>query len=414
MEYKTFLNLIGSGEKSNVDFKLECHAFKTKNIKPKAELAKDICAMANNGNRTSYIIIGVSDNGTNLKSVNNEKLTDDNIQDFCRKAIYPPPIVRLVRSCWKKVRANHSGKTFVIIQIGPHARSAYRLNRDFIDYKEEVSFRRNEVWIRRGATSDLATPEEISRLVQKLPLEDFVKPSENNIYSQFSKDYNLVLLSRDIKRCISEAGGIIKNERVILKIRNSKIVLRLILVRECNSKWGIWLETSRYWAYEHGVLIVCFGSISKQAFHPAFKINFNNNWGWFSTFELPNFYYPEIRINIPENIVPAFPFILTLPRIKDSVTLHQSFHRMLDFLNSNDYIFEQIKDAKKQMDANLRLWLKEGCIVGTGHFYGGMKPEKLGKDEIFNERRFGGQVMRSVRDSSLKQIAETILSLSKC
>jgi hypothetical protein len=414
MEYKTFLNLIGSGEKTNVDFKLECNAFKTKNMQPKAELAKDICAMANNGNRTSYIIIGVSDNGRNFKSVNNDKLTDDKIQDFCKKAIYPPPAVKLICRRWKNIRTNHSDKTFVIIQIGPHARSAYRLNQDFIDYKkEEVCFRRNEVWVRRGATSDLATPEEISRLVQKLPIEDFAKPSENNIYSQFSKDYNLVMLSQDLKRCIREAGGIIKNERVVLKIKNSKIVLRPILVRGCGEKRGIWLEASHKWAYEHGILIVSLEPISKQAFHPAFKINFNNNWGWFSIFEIPNYYYPEIRIKIPTNVNSAFPFILTLPRIKDSITLHQSFHRMLDFLDSNDHIFEQINDSKKQMNANLRVWLKEGWIVETNHIYSAGKPEKLEKDEIFDERRYGGRVMRRVQDISLRQNAKTILSLSK-
>jgi|GEM_PF-3726380 len=413
MEYKTFLNLIGSGEKTDVDFKLECHAFKIKNIKSKAELLKDICAMANNGNRTNYIVIGVSDDGKQFKDVANEKLTDDNIQTFCKRAISPPPRVKLMRECWKNVRSDHLGKTFVIIQIGPHARGAYRLNQDFINYKEELCLRRNEVWIRRGATSDLATPEEISKLIQKLPLEDFSLPSENVIYSQFSKDYNLVLLSQDLKRCINEAGGIIKNERVMLKIRNSKIVLRLILVRDCSAKRGIWLLTGHNWTYEHGVLIVSLGSISKQAFHPEFKINFNNNWGWFSIFEIPNYYYPEIRIKIPTNTNLAFPFILTLPRIKDSVTLHQSFHRMLDFLNSNDYIFEQMNDSKRQMNANLRLWLKEGWIVGTNRIYGGGKPEKLEKDEIFDERRYGGQVMRRVQDASLQQIAKTILSLSK-
>ena len=413
MEYKIFLDIIKSGEKSTVDFKIECDAFKTNSIKQRAELAKDICAMANNGNKASYIIIGVSDDSKDFKSENNENLTDDNLQTFIKTAIYPIPKVKLTKECWENVLPKHEGKTFTIIQVGPHARAAYRLNKDFIKYEEKVCFRRNEVWLRRGSTSDLATPEEISKLVQKLPFEDFPPPSENVIYSQFSKDYNLVLLSQDLKRCISEAGGIRKNERVMLKIRNSKFVIRLILVRECNTKWGIWLETSRKWVYEHGVLIVSLGSISKQAFHPQFKINFNNNWGWFSVFELPNYYDPEIQVKIPENIKPALPFILTLPQMKDSVTLHRSFHRMLDFLNSDDYIFELIKSAKEQMNTNLRRWMKEGWIFKTGHFYSMGKPEKLEKDEIFDKKRFGNQVMKCVRDPSLKQGAEAILSLSE-
>ena len=70
MEYSLFTRLIAEGEKANVDFKIRCDAFLAPIIAPKSELAKDICAMANNGNKTSYILIGVSDDGKNLESVN--------------------------------------------------------------------------------------------------------------------------------------------------------------------------------------------------------------------------------------------------------------------------------------------------------------------------------------------------------
>jgi len=123
MDYKRFRELVTGKEKARVDFKLECHAFKAKAIEPKAELAKDICAMANNGNVTSYILIGVSDAGTSFKSVDNDKLTDDYLQAFCKKAIFPPPRVKLLRKSWPRASSKkHKGKTFVIIQVGPQAR----------------------------------------------------------------------------------------------------------------------------------------------------------------------------------------------------------------------------------------------------------------------------------------------------
>jgi predicted HTH transcriptional regulator len=56
-----FLRLVQGGEKATVDFKVRSDIFAQTGIDAKAELAKDICAMANNGNVSSYIVIGVSD-----------------------------------------------------------------------------------------------------------------------------------------------------------------------------------------------------------------------------------------------------------------------------------------------------------------------------------------------------------------
>lgn len=165
MEYAKFQRLLREGENARVDFKIRCDAFASGTLGPKAELAKDICAMANNGNVASYILVGVSDDAQTFESVLNSKLTDDNLQDFCKKAISPPPQVKLLRKCWIKATPSHTGIEFVILQIGPQRRQAFRLAQDFISYKEKVCYRRNEVWLRRGATSDLATPEEVSRLV---------------------------------------------------------------------------------------------------------------------------------------------------------------------------------------------------------------------------------------------------------
>lgn len=173
MKHKDFFRLVSEGEQAHIDFKIKCDAFADSGVATKGELAKDICAMANNGYRASYIFVGVSDDGQSFRSVDNPKLTDDNLQDFCKKAVYPPPKIKVHRQTWKRVRAAYQGKEFLIIQVGPNPRQAFHLAQDFIDYDERVCYRRNEVWIRRGATSDLATPEEIARLVSgKSPYTD--------------------------------------------------------------------------------------------------------------------------------------------------------------------------------------------------------------------------------------------------
>lgn len=165
MDYKKFRLLVKEGEKSNVDFKLESHAFNTNAQGPNAELAKDICAMSNNGNMSSYLIIGVSDDTKSFRSVENPNLTDENIQSFCKTAIFPPPKIKIHRKKWSRgTLAEHKEIEFVVIQIGPHAKQAFHLARDFIAYKEKICYRKNTVWIRRGTTTDIATPEEISEL----------------------------------------------------------------------------------------------------------------------------------------------------------------------------------------------------------------------------------------------------------
>lgn len=184
MNYAKFKRLVSASENARVDFKIDCQAFASKHMTPKAELAKDICAMANNGNVSSYLIIGVSDDHLKFTSVRNSKLTDDNLQAFIKRAIFPPPKITLFRRKWQSADAKHRNKQFVVIQIGPQARKVFRLAQDFVSRSENVCHRRNEVWIRRGATSDLATPEETSLLVRGPPLDSPDNPYPNVQYSR--------------------------------------------------------------------------------------------------------------------------------------------------------------------------------------------------------------------------------------
>src|SRR3989337_1743416 len=117
MELSEFIKLIKEGEKQNIDFKFRCEAFRpnVNVITHKAELAKDICAMSNNGYIASYIIVGVSDDGNKFESVSNPNLTDDAIQDFCKDSISPPPKVKVFRKRWNKAELRIANTEFVII-----------------------------------------------------------------------------------------------------------------------------------------------------------------------------------------------------------------------------------------------------------------------------------------------------------
>jgi hypothetical protein len=210
MDYSRFRRLVTEGEKRHVDFKIHCDAFLSPGKFSKAELARDICAMANNGNMASYIIVGVSDDGRQFRSSDNQELTDDHLQDFCKKAIFPPPKVKVHRKMWKRALSAHKGKKFLIIQVGPNRRQVFRLAQDFIDYGAKTCYRRNEVWIRRGATTDLATPEEIVRLASGQSLQetkdDAQKKSERESFSHLSQRERQSLIASVTSDCLRKLG----------------------------------------------------------------------------------------------------------------------------------------------------------------------------------------------------------------
>src|SRR4051794_3864814 len=103
MTFDRFHRLVLNGEKATVDLKLVCNAFnKTAGDREKAraELVKDICAMANNGEATSYRIIGVGNDRMTVRTVTDTNLKSENVQTLVRDAIHPRPTIRVRRLRW--------------------------------------------------------------------------------------------------------------------------------------------------------------------------------------------------------------------------------------------------------------------------------------------------------------------------
>lgn len=413
MKYSKFQQLVTGKEKANVDFKIRCDAFLSKKMAPKAELAKDICAMANNGNIASYIVIGVSDDGQSFQSVANPKLTEENLQSFCQTAIVPPLKIKVHRERWSKASPAHMGKEFVIIQIGPHARQAFRLARDFINYREGVCYRRNEVWIRRGSTTDLATPEEIARLVKGQPPEGKSKPEDNVQYARLPRDEQLKAMLEDFQKCVEEIGGCLYGHQAVIPLRNLRYVWRCIALGDCTEKFAIWSYVSHAWQYEHGVLFLVMGTVSKRAFHSYVEVNFKEKWGWFTYYNVPNYLIPKPQVPLPVNTKEASLVTLTLPNLADTDALRSSFHSLLQFLDADQDSYRRIRLARDGINVNLRRWLRQGWLMSTNRSYWGGRPKKheLGENEVFNTR-YGNTVLRREKSEELRNMAQTILDLS--
>lgn len=413
MNYTKFKRLVSAPENARVDFKIDCQAFASKHMAAKAELAKDICAMSNNGNVASYLIVGVSDDRLKFASVKNAKLTDDNLQAFVKDAIFPPPKVKLFRHKWHSGDMKHKDKEFVVIQIGPQVRRAFRVGRDFISHSEKVCHRRNEVWIRRGATSDLATPEEMSLLVKGKPPDSPDKPYPNFQYDKVLRSDQYRFVVNDIQECLGEIGGAVHNERLVVPIRKQRFVWRFAVVRQLATQFSAWETVANRWMYEHGFLLVALETVAKRAFHAHVRLHFEDTWGYFTVYDVPISLLPNPRNRFPVNSEPGCFATMALRRVRDTTALRDSLLGLMSFLEDNDDAYAAVKASRKTMNKNMRRWLRQGWLHGTGRYFVGCRPKRdvLQKNEVF-DKRYGDQVLRRERPETLVKGVETILRLS--
>jgi hypothetical protein len=374
MQYKRFKELLKGGEKANVDFKIRCDAFNSKLKQPNAELAKDICAMANNGNVASYIIVGVSDDGKGFESVSNGKLTEENVQTFCKTAIAPAPRVRVHDECWPKATGKQKGKRFVIIQVGPNARGAFRLAKDFIARKERIGYRRNEVWIRRGSTSDLASPEEIARLVKGSPPEERAKPEDNTEYLKLPKNRQDAALLDDLGTWADEVGGCLHDKRLVVPVGRIRYVWRCVISGERKRDSRIQYDVDRQWRYEHGFLFLVLGSVYTSALPSYENIHVKEKWGWLTLYRGSS-YLQNVPLNYKDFSIALF----TLPRISDTDALRRHLSDLLEYLSSDGIPSAEARRARDALNENLRRWRREGWKRRWGGIIvGGWQFEKRG------------------------------------
>ncbi len=145
--------LLHKDESTTLDFKRDQYAFEDADDNTKSELLKDILAFINAGRRTSaYILIGVDEKpgGRNQIVGISEELDDAKLQQFVNSKTQKP--------------VEFSYRTFKIddvmigvIEIPVQKRPVY-LVRTFGKLEKE------KVYIRRGSSTDTASPEEISEM----------------------------------------------------------------------------------------------------------------------------------------------------------------------------------------------------------------------------------------------------------
>ena len=146
-------NLLHQEEGPALDFKEEQYLFENADVRSKAELLKDILALANSWRlTTAYILIGVKEvKGGRSEIIGVESHLDDaNLHQFVNGKTQRP-----VEFSYLPFRTG-DGEVGAI-QIPLQERPAY-LKRRFGGIDQ------NEVWIRDGSSTRVASPDEIARM----------------------------------------------------------------------------------------------------------------------------------------------------------------------------------------------------------------------------------------------------------
>jgi len=113
----------------------------------KKELAKDVIAIANSRGGRGYLIIGVEDKTKNIIGIDTDEITEERIQQVIANRAYPPIEIRYEHLMFE-------GKAIGVITIFKSINVPHQM-------KQTGAF-----YLRRGSTTDIATRDEIARLMQ--------------------------------------------------------------------------------------------------------------------------------------------------------------------------------------------------------------------------------------------------------
>ncbi|HEX3047268.1 MAG TPA: ATP-binding protein, partial [Bacillota bacterium] len=394
IDYAMFSCLVAAGPSEAVICKLESNALQ--NITAdNGELARDIIALANQRGCKGYIVIGVSEN-REFKSVTNSNLTEERLRGFCRAVIFPEPTVSLLRLNLGQegIQPEHQGKTFVMIQVGPHLVGVFRFGQDFIDFGAGICFRKNEVWVRRGTVptapvtellapkapisrppisappiSALASPEEIKGLfeIHNIPSGDksthsdkpgahtslpgITRIPQNYTKTPWERAFPLIL--KEVARLARKSGGRLFSSEdpfsieaaplhhLVLFVNENPLIFRLIVTDKCAGKNRVHDCAERFLTFEHGLFLITIGGIESEALDPS-QFRSSQSWGWFFSGPFGRSKEKNFQVILPNQILKQLEPVnisgIALTNIQTDQVLHQHWDEMIRTLNEDDTV----------------------------------------------------------------------------
>lgn len=176
--------LLYEEEGNALDFKREQYAFIGATDSQKGELLKDILAFANSWRRTdAYILVGVEEvKGGKSRVVGiSSDLDDADVQQFINSK------TQRALDFWYKTASIEGCKVGVFCIL--------RQQRPFYPTRDYGSLKRDTVYVRRGSSTAIASPEEVARMGADVPS---TRERDVCLCLQFASDENCDLLGREI------------------------------------------------------------------------------------------------------------------------------------------------------------------------------------------------------------------------
>lgn len=263
-------------EHSHLDYKLMCNAF-TGDTKTNAELVKDVCAMANNGNAVSHIVIGIADDRSQFKSFANQKFNEARLQDLVSKHIYPAPRVALRRE--EAIAPDGTAVTLGVVSIGPNKRTVHRI---VLELGERL---RNEIWVRRGSVCGLASPEEVRSLLKG---EGLGAPAgiALDTYARLPLADRRESMVRDLTAVHDRIAYFDEHQLLRVALDSRDAYYRVVWADDLGRGGYAAADATVFWGFEDGVVILSNSRLPKGYFRhpefPALEVVSKERWGHYA------------------------------------------------------------------------------------------------------------------------------------
>jgi hypothetical protein len=207
--------LLYEDESATLDFKRDQYAFVGATDEQKSEIVKDILAFANAWRRTTaYILIGVDE----VKGGKSQVLgVGDHLDEASLQQLVNSKTNRPIEFSYKTIV--HEGRSLGVISVPVQERPIF-VNKDF------GKLRANFVYVRRGSSTAIADPDEVSRM-GAAAVADVLAPI---IDLQFGDPDKRKLL-----------GGSLEVESFILSLPEKSLLPQL------SSQWGLSFFNSEYY-----------------------------------------------------------------------------------------------------------------------------------------------------------------------
>lgn len=145
MDRQKFYTLLQKPEGTKLDFKAR---LSLKTDSEKKEMAKDVAAIANSKGGRGYIIFGIEDGTKNILGIEENKYTEEQIQQIISQRCDPPVSVKLEA-------IPVEDKQIAVMTIYKSNQRPHQIRQTGVFY------------IRRGSTTDIARREEIANMLQE-------------------------------------------------------------------------------------------------------------------------------------------------------------------------------------------------------------------------------------------------------